>query len=110
MGEEYYSDDAEVFTAEAGTASALPQGVRRSRVSPTWIVDSGASYHFTPYETDFTGPITAPTTTEVRVGNRTVLPIVGQGTVKVRLPDDRELVLNGVQLVPEMHARLMSVG
>ena len=29
--------------------------------------------------------------------------------MKIRLPDDRELVLNGVQLVPEMHARLMSV-
>jgi len=102
-------EEAEVYVAEAKAASVLPAGARRPREDDTWIVDSGASYIFTPYEADFDGPLSDPISDEVRVGNGTVLPILGQGTVKVQGPEGRVLTLTGVHLVPAMHSRLLSV-
>jgi len=103
-------EDADVYLAEAVAASALPAGARRPKKDDTWIVDSGASYIFTPYEADFDGPLSEPITDQVRVGNGTVLPILGQGTVKVQGPEGGCSTLTGVHLVPAMHSRLLSVG
>jgi len=57
MGESEDDSDADVSLAEAEAASALPAGARRPKRDSTWIVDSGASYIFTPYESDFSGPL-----------------------------------------------------
>ncbi|NDD85721.1 hypothetical protein EBZ38_15775, partial [bacterium] len=102
--------DCEVMIAEADAAAVRTKVDRQDPTAGTWIVDSGASFNFTPFESDFTGPILPPVTKEVRVGNGTVLPIRGQGSVRVTLPGGKQMLLTGVHLVPHMHTRLLSVG
>jgi len=111
MGESEDDSDADVYLAEAEAASALPAGARRPKRDSTWIVDSGASYIFTPYESDFSGPLTEPITDQVRVGNGTVTPHPGPGDSsgpesRWEGADPRQ----GCAWVPAMHSRLLSVG
>ena len=105
-GSDSSDDTADILVAEAASArvaGTLPAG------NENWIIDSGASYNFTPYLSDFTGPLEKPLTDSVRVGDGTVLPIAGMGDVRVRSNDGQALTFTKVHYVPDMHSRLLSV-
>lgn len=100
------SDTAEVMEAEAAAAKVRSG---KSQPSNQWVVDSGASYTFTPYLSDFSGPLKKPLSKTVRVGDGTVLPIQGMGEVRVRAQGGQLLTFTRVHYVPGMHSRLLSV-
>jgi len=74
-----------------------------------WLLDSGASYNFTPHRSDFTGPLLAPCASMVRVANGVLLPVEGMGTVVVLGKDGQHISITRVHWVPQMHSRLLSV-
>ena len=84
-------------------------GARAEGQLSDWIVDSGASFHFTPYSMDFEGPLAEPDTDFVRIGDGAKLPVTGMGTVQVLGHKGQKLRLTKVHLVPGMHSRLLSV-
>lgn len=89
----------------AADAAAGEQG----QSDEDWILDSGASYNFTPFASDFVNPMQPPLTDRVRVGDGTWLPVTGMGDVWVRGAGGRPTRLSKVHLVPGMHSRLLSV-
>ncbi|NBU34777.1 hypothetical protein EBS40_09225, partial [bacterium] len=74
-----------------------------------WVVDSGASHTFSPHLSDFAGKLQEPLSKSVRVGDGTILPIKGMGTVRVRTKGGQVLTFSKVHYVPDMHSRLLSV-
>ena len=78
-----------------------------------WLIDSGASEHFTPYFTDFIGP-TRMSKCNVEVATGVLVPGKSVGTVKIRITDIKThetcyVLLNNVIHVPGLNRRLISV-
>jgi ATP-binding cassette subfamily B (MDR/TAP) protein 1 len=75
----------------------------------SWLLDSGASYHVTPFRTQFRS-YTARTLDPVRIGNSQHCAVIGIGIVELNLPGGSTIVLHDVWHVPEVTRSLISVG
>ena len=78
-----------------------------------WLIDSGASAHFTPYFTDFIGP-TRMSKCNVEVATGVLVPGKSVGTVKIQITDIKThetcyVLLNNVIHVTGLNRRLVSV-
>jgi hypothetical protein len=65
----------------------------------SWLLDSSASYHVTPFRTQFRS-YTARNLDPVRVGYSQHCAVIGTGTVKLNLPGGSTIVLHDVRHVP----------
>ncbi|GAA0147557.1 hypothetical protein LIER_36541 [Lithospermum erythrorhizon] len=74
-----------------------------------WVIDSGASFHVTPYKSYFHN-YKIGYYGEARMGNNGVSKIVGIGDVLVRSRLGKELVLKNVRHIPNFHLNLISSG
>jgi hypothetical protein len=72
-----------------------------------WLVDSGASHHFTPDITDF--DTLEDDDTEVSLGDRSLVKITQKGTVKLRV-EGLDLTLTNVKYMPKCKIRILSPG
>jgi transposase InsO family protein len=72
-----------------------------------WLVDSGASHHFTPDITDF--DTLEDDDTEVSLGDGSLVKITQKGTVKLRV-EGIDLTLTNVKYMPKCKIRILSLG
>jgi hypothetical protein len=72
-----------------------------------WLVDSGASHHFTPDITDF--DTLEDDDTEVSLGDGSLVKITQKGTVKLRV-EGLDLTLTNVKYMPKCKIRILSPG
>jgi hypothetical protein len=72
-----------------------------------WLVDSGASHHFTPDITDF--DTLEDDDTEVSLGDRSLVKITQKGTVKLRV-EGIDLTLTNVKYMPKCKICILSPG
>jgi hypothetical protein len=75
----------------------------------SWLLDSGASNHVTPFRTLFRS-YTARNFDLVRVGNSQHCAVIGIGTVELNLLSGSTIVLHDVRHVPELTRPHISVG
>jgi len=74
-----------------------------------WILDSGATFNFTPYAEDLQGPLSAPWQHQSGSPTDRYLDVTGMGVVKCSGIGGTPLTVTQVHLVPGLHSRLMSV-
>jgi hypothetical protein len=72
-----------------------------------WLVDSGASHHFTPDITDF--DTLEDDDTEVSLGDGSLVKITQKGTVKLRV-EGIDLTLTNVKYMPKCKIHILSPG
>jgi hypothetical protein len=72
-----------------------------------WLVDSGASHHFTPDITNF--DTLEDDDTEVSLGDGSLVKITQKGTVKLRV-EGLDLTLTNVKYMPKCKIRILSPG
>jgi hypothetical protein len=72
-----------------------------------WLVDSGASHHFTPDITDF--DTLEDDDTEVSLGDGSLVKITQKGTVKLRV-EGIDLTLTNVKYMPKCKIYILSPG
>jgi ATP-binding cassette subfamily B (MDR/TAP) protein 1 len=75
----------------------------------SWLLDSGASYHVTPFRSQFRS-YTAQSLEPVHVGNSQHCVVVGIGSVELNLPGGSTIVHHDVRHVLELSRSLISVG
>jgi len=83
-----------------------------SASSPCWIIDSGATYHYSPNLDwfDYYVPISPPM--DIRMGDSRVIKAIGRGNIVMQiLVDDvwRTFFVENVYPVPDMAHSLLSV-
>ncbi len=72
-----------------------------------WMMDSGASQHFTPYIEDFT-TYTQHKGVEISLGDNSIIKSTGVGSVTIRTNRGYDLILSDVLHVPQTHSRILS--
>ncbi len=72
-----------------------------------WMMDSGASQHFTPYIEDFT-TYTQHRGVEISLGDNSIIKSTGVGSVTIRTNRGYDLILSDVLHVPQTHSRILS--
>ena len=78
--------------------------------SQSWLLDSGATHHFSPYRSDFYGALEAPLAKQVRVGDDARLEIEGMGNVVARTHTGELVTITKVHYCPALGSMLLSVG
>ena len=78
-------------------------------LSQSWIVDNGASFHFTLSLESFS-EYTAGWLGKVYLGNNYACDIEGVGTIHLALENGQELILQDVRYVPGIKKSLLSIG
>ena len=73
----------------------------------SWIVDSGVTFHVTPYE-HFFSSYQSGDFGNVKMGNQVSSKIVGIGDITLITNTGCKLILKDVRLVPDMHLNLVS--
>jgi len=73
----------------------------------SWLVDSGASFYFTP-RADFFTSYTSDEFDYVRMGNESISKIVRKGDVHLKTGLECTLVVKDVRHVPDIHLNLIS--
>jgi ATP-binding cassette subfamily B (MDR/TAP) protein 1 len=99
-------DDPNILNVESTTEAEL---LLTTEDATSWLLDSGASYHVTPFRTQFWS-YTARSLDPVRVGNSQHCAVIGIGSIELNLPGDSTIVLHDVWHVPELTRSLISVG
>ncbi|KAG8474939.1 hypothetical protein CXB51_031653 [Gossypium anomalum] len=86
----------------------LVASVNDSKVSEEWILDSGCTFHMSPYRDWFT---TYETLSEgvILMGNNASCKIAGVGTIKVNMFDGVIRTLSDMRHVPELKRNLISL-
>ncbi|KAG6437371.1 hypothetical protein SASPL_102286 [Salvia splendens] len=74
-----------------------------------WIVDSGASYHITPYR-DMFASYTGGSFGKVRMANHGVTEVAGIGDIHLLTDTGCKLVLRDVRHVPDIRLNIISTG
>ena len=75
----------------------------------SWIIDSGASFHVTPYR-DLFVRYSAGKKGVVFLGDNHACSIIGIGDVRLVLENGQQMMLKGVRHVPEVKKNLISTG
>ena len=78
-------------------------------VSSTWLLDSGASSHMSPFEKDFTNIQLLKTPIIISIANGVQLSATKFGNVSVMLENNDQVKIHDVLLVPGLDHRLLSV-
>jgi hypothetical protein len=99
-------DDRNILNVESTTEAEV---LLTTEEATSWLIDSGASYHVTPFRTQFR-LYPARSFDPVRVGNSQHCAVLGIGTVELNLPGGSTIVLHDVRHVPELTRSLISVG
>lgn len=99
--------DGEVLFLSSLDAHALHAGSFADMHS--WIIDSGASFHVTPYR-DLFVKYTRGSNGVVFLGDNHACNIVGFGDVKLVFANGTQLMLHNVRHVPEVKKNLISTG
>jgi ATP-binding cassette subfamily B (MDR/TAP) protein 1 len=99
-------DDPNILTVERTTEAEVLLTIE---AATSWLLDSGASYHVTPFRSQFRS-YTARSLEPVHVGNSQHCAVIGIGTVELNLPSGSTIVLHDVRHVPELLRSLISVG
>ncbi len=72
-----------------------------------WMMDSGASQHFTPYIEDFT-TYTQHKGVEISLGDNSIIKSTSVGSVTIRTNRGYDLILSDLLHVPQTHSRILS--
>ncbi len=72
----------------------------------TWMMDSGASQHFTPYIEDFT-TYTQHRGVEISLSDNSIIKSTRVGSVTIRTNRGYDLILSDVLHVPQTHSRIL---
>jgi hypothetical protein len=99
-------DDPNILNVESTTEAKV---LLTTEDATSWLLDSGASYHVTPFRAQFRS-YTARSLDPVRVGNSQHCAVIGIGSVELNLPGGSTIVLHDVRHVPELTRSLISVG
>jgi ATP-binding cassette subfamily B (MDR/TAP) protein 1 len=99
-------DDLNILNVESTTEAEV---LLTMEDATSWLLDSGASYHVTPFRTQFRS-YTARNLDPVRVGNSQHCAVISTGTVELNLQGGSTIVLHDVRHVPELTRLLISVG
>jgi hypothetical protein len=97
-----------------GTRSESPPEARintvgKSDIYSSWLLDSGATHHFTSHVSDFKSMKRWCTPREVKVANGGVFEALGIGEVQFKTSKGSCTVLN-VWYAPDLESRLISIG
>ena len=92
-------EDRHILTVESITEAEV---LLTTEESTSWLLDSGAFYHVTPFWSQFRS-YTARDFEPVRVGNSQHCAVVGIGLVELSLPGGSTLVLSDVRHIPDLH-------
>ncbi len=71
-----------------------------------WMMDSGASQHFTPYIEDFT-TYTQHRGVEISLGDNSIIKSTSIGSVTIRTNRGYDLILSDVLHVPQTHSHIV---
>ncbi|WVZ01479.1 hypothetical protein V8G54_027548 [Vigna mungo] len=87
----------------AGVLVASSEDPQRS-----WVMDSGCSYHMCPVK-EFFENLDQKEHGNVLLGNNKACRVQGVGSVRLKMFDNREMVLQAVRYVPELKRNLISI-
>lgn len=90
-----------------GSGSDFP--TRFDSTTTDWVIDSGASFHFTPQINIFDDDYNCEDLGHASVANGDNCRIIGKGTVPLKILGGRSLVLKGTRHVPELKGNLISI-
>jgi hypothetical protein len=99
-------DDPNILNVESTTEAEV---LLTTDEATSWLLDSGALYHVTPFRTQFRS-YTARSFAPVRVRNSQHCAVVGIGSVELNLPGGSTIVLHDVWHVSELSRSLILVG
>jgi ATP-binding cassette subfamily B (MDR/TAP) protein 1 len=99
-------DNPNILNVESTTEAEV---LLRTEYATSWLLNSGASYHVTPFRTQFRS-YTARSFDPIRVGNSQRCAVIYIGTVELNLSGGSTIVLHDVWHVPELTRSLISVG
>jgi hypothetical protein len=99
-------DDSNILNVESATEAEV---LLTMEDATSWLLDSGASYHVTPFRMQFR-TYTTRSLDPVRVGNSEHCVVIGIGSVELNLPGGFTILLHDVRHVPELTRSLISVG
>jgi len=74
-----------------------------------WLIDSGASRHFTGYKEALSNLIEKKTNLEIILGDNATYPVKGIGTVTLHLNRGQTLHLQELLYVPDLKKNLVSI-
>ena len=100
---EVTSDDSEVG------ADLLSVSSSNNVLLESWVLDSACSYHMTPKK-DWFDTYKPYNGGMVQMGNDATCPVIGIGTVKIKMFDGVVRVLSNVRHVPDLRKNLISLG
>ena len=75
----------------------------------SWVLDSACSYHMTPKK-DWFDTYKPYNGGMVQIGNDATCPVIGIGTVKIKMFDGVVRVFNNIRHVPDLRKNLISLG
>ena len=75
---------------------------------PHWLMDSGATHHITPHESNF--DTYTPTKGIVCLGDKSTIDQVGVGSVTIKTPEGIKITLSNVLHLPSVQTCFLSTG
>ncbi|PON41343.1 Zinc finger, CCHC-type [Parasponia andersonii] len=102
-------DPGEASVASDGYDSAEVLVVTDEDSSKEWIMDSGCSFHMCPTKSWFEN-LEKTDGGSVLLGNNKPCKVAGIGSVRIRMFDGMERILQQVRYVPELKRNLISLG
>ncbi|KAE8692398.1 hypothetical protein F3Y22_tig00110839pilonHSYRG00037 [Hibiscus syriacus] len=102
-------DSGEVSVVSDGYDSAEALVITESESSKEWILDSGCSFHMCPHK-DWFETLQLVSGGTVLLGDNKACRVVGSGTIRIRMFDGAERILQHVRYIPELKRNLISFG
>ncbi|WVZ07194.1 hypothetical protein V8G54_020540 [Vigna mungo] len=101
-------ETADVAEASEGYESAGVLVASSEDSQRSWVMDSGCSYHMCPVK-EFFENLDQKEHGNVLLGNNKACRVQGVGSVRLKMFDNREMVLQAVRYVPELKRNLISI-
>ncbi|WVY98367.1 hypothetical protein V8G54_030518 [Vigna mungo] len=101
-------ETADVAEASEGYESAGVLVASSEDPQRSWVMDSGCSYHMCPVK-EFFENLDQKEHGNVLLGNNKACRVQGVGSVRLKMFDNREMVLQAVRYVPELKRNLISI-
>lgn len=101
--------NVDAATVSDGYDSADMLSISNIDPKDEWILDSGCTYHMTPWR-DYFLDYKESTGSKVLMGNNMTCDVAGFGSIRFKLSDGSFKVLTGVRHIPDLKRNLISVG
>ncbi|WVZ12209.1 hypothetical protein V8G54_016739 [Vigna mungo] len=101
-------ETADVAEASEGYESAGVLVASSEDPQRSWVMDSDCSYHMCPVK-EFFENLDQKEHGNVLLGNNKACRVQGVGSVRLKMFDNREMVLQAVRYVPELKRNLISI-